>query len=272
MKKLASFLVFLLAAFSSAAGSTEDSLLQTTVQGIYSGKNMYVQNPVSSSGTGFCIHAVSVNGISDTAKIQSSAFEIDLPSFNVKKGDSVTIIFFHEAGCRPKILNTMTCVSPYAQFGKMRIDSADVLHFSCSDENGFLTYFIWQFRWNKWVKIGELAASGNPKQHEYLFDTKPFLFNGENRFRVTIPYANSSTISETVSVEKKLPAVSFTQENGSRVISFSAETMFELYDRSGNLVRKGSGRELDCSGLETKHSYWLNYDNRSEKVFLKKQE
>lgn len=270
MKKFTAALIFLLAAFSLAAGETQDSLLQTTVHGIYYGKNIYVQNPVSSSGTGFCIHAVSVNGINDTARIQSSAFEIDLPSFNVKKGDSITIIFFHEAGCHPKILNTMGCYSPSVQFGEMRIDSADVLHFNVNHEDGFPIYFIWQFRWNKWVKIGELAATGNPKQYEYGFSVKPFLFNGENRFRVTIPYANSSKFSETVSVTKILPAISFMQDSGRAVISFSAETMFELYDRSGNLVRKGFGRELDCSGLGTKNYYWLNYDNREEKIRLKK--
>ena len=49
------------------------------------------------------------------------------------------------------------------------------------------------------------------------------------------------------------------------VIEFNQETMYELYDRYGNLVRKGSGKTIEIKGLE-RNFYYLNYDNKSAKT------
>ena len=41
------------------------------------------------------------------------------------------------------------------------------------------------------------------------------------------------------------------------------ETMFELVNKYGVLVKKGEGSKVDFSGLE-KGEYWVSYDNKVE--------
>jgi hypothetical protein len=75
------------------------------LNGIYTGKNLYVQNPFSDLG-GFCITSKPVvNGSVSTALIHSSAFEIRLSDYNLKNGDSVHIVITHDDNCLPKVLN-----------------------------------------------------------------------------------------------------------------------------------------------------------------------
>jgi hypothetical protein len=46
------------------------------------------------------------------------------------------------------------------------------------------------------------------------------------------------------------------------------ETMYEIYDQYGNIVKKGFGSKLDVSNLP-KGAYFLNYDNKMGE-FVKK--
>ena len=75
------------------------------LEGNYQGKNIFVQNPFSEAGVGFCVYQVMVNNKVSTDEINSSAFEIDLGVYNFKVGDKVTIKIMHREGCTPKVLN-----------------------------------------------------------------------------------------------------------------------------------------------------------------------
>ena len=75
------------------------------LKGVYTGRNIYVQNPFSDLG-GFCVaFAPVVNGSVTTRLIHSSAFEIDLEPYHFKIGDPVEIVITHDSGCEPKVLN-----------------------------------------------------------------------------------------------------------------------------------------------------------------------
>lgn len=77
-----------------------------TLNGHYSGKNLYVQNPFRDDNT-FCTYMVTVNDTIqlDSATINKSAFEIDLRGMNFKEGATVEIKIFHNGDCSPKVLN-----------------------------------------------------------------------------------------------------------------------------------------------------------------------
>ncbi len=262
MKKAILFFLFLFAA--NVLGAQEKTILE----GIYQGKNIFVQNPVKDSGAGFCVDSVSVNGVVQKEKIQSSAFEIDFPSFKLKPGDTMEVVLYHSGNCKPKVLNPHVGGYPRCTFKKTRVDSAAVFHFVTCAENGTVTYSVQQFRWNKWVAIGEIVSSANVGDKEYTFDVTPFLFNGENKFRAVLPY--SKFVSETATYVADLPEVICDATSWCNVIAFSAETMWELYDVSGNMVKKGFSTQLDYSGLASKRPYFLNYANTTKKVKLKK--
>lgn len=77
------------------------------LEGMFQGKNLYVQNPFSPTGVGFCIDSIKVNNTHrvEAAKIKSTALEIDLIGMGFKKGDAVVIHIYHEPDCLPKVLN-----------------------------------------------------------------------------------------------------------------------------------------------------------------------
>ena len=98
MKRLISA-TFLFVFFTNSKAAT------LVVEGKYQNKNVYVQNAFSSNGVGFCAQEIKVNGKITSDETNSSAFEIDLASLQLKYGENVTIEILHKDGCTPKVLN-----------------------------------------------------------------------------------------------------------------------------------------------------------------------
>ena len=70
-----------------------------------------------------------------------------------------------------------------------------------------------------------------------------------------------------------LPEITFAPVKVQKGINFvngdkPIETMYEVYDQYGNLVKRGFGSSLDASNL-SKGGYFLNFDNKM-KEFVKK--
>jgi hypothetical protein len=72
---------------------------------VYNGENIYIQNPFSSTGRGFCVKEIIINKKSIKTEVKVSAFEIDLAKMGFKKGDKVHLEIGHEPNCLPKLLN-----------------------------------------------------------------------------------------------------------------------------------------------------------------------
>lgn len=230
------------------------------VEGKYQNKNLYVQNFNGGSGVGFCAVEVKVNGEITTDEVNSSAFEIDLSSLRLKYGEKVTIEIVHKDGCMPKVLN-MEDLKPRPTFEMitMNITSAGLLKWSAKNENGALPYIVEQFKWNKWVPVGEVDGAGTPEPHEYSFQVTAH--SGENKFRVkqvglgSVPKYSSTVILNSMS-EK--PTFSVGKNNES--INFSYDTGYEVYDIYGLITKKGYGKEIKIDNLP-KGKYYLCYDN-----------
>ena len=52
-------------------------------------------------------------------------------------------------------------------------------------------------------------------------------------------------------------------------ITFSANTMYEVYDQYGNIVKRGFASRIDITDLK-KDLYYLNYDSKLGETFLKR--
>jgi hypothetical protein len=240
------------------------------LEGNYQGKNLYVQNPFASSGVGFCAKEVTVNGQVTTDEVNSSAFEIDFKNLGLKVGDKVVVKIEHSDDCTPKVLNPEV-LKPKSTFNVtiMSVDGKNsTLKWTAKDESGKLTYTIEQFRWNKWVKVGEVDGIGTADPHDYEFKISPN--SGKNKFRVKqIDYTGQPRMSSPVDYgAADIPPVSFSPEKVKDQIFFTAPTMYEIYDEYGNIVKRGFGKDIDVNDLK-KGIYYLNYDN-SMGQFLKK--
>ena len=263
VKKLVLFLSICLAGISiSKAGVI-------VLEGNYQGKNLYVQNPFASSGVGFCAYEVTVNGQVTTDEVNSSAFEIDFKNLGLKPGDKVVVKIEHKDDCTPKVLNPEV-LKPKSTFTVQSISvdpKTSTLKWSAKDESGKLTYVVEQFRWNKWVKVGEVDGLGTPEAHDYLFKVSPN--SGKNKFRVKqIDYTGQPRLSNPTEFSSDVPAVTEGPEKVKDFVNFSLATMYEIYDEYGNIAKRGFGDKVDVTDLK-KGIYYLNYDN-SMTQFIKK--
>ncbi len=235
------------------------------IQGKYQNKNLFVQNFFGGSGVGFCAVEVKVNGQITTDEVNSSAFEIDLAALRLKYGENITVEIVHKDGCTPKVLN-MEDLKPKPTFEviTMNITSAGLLKWSTKSENGALPYIIEQFKWNKWVPVGEVDGLGTPDNHDYSFLVAPH--SGENKFRVKqvglglIPKFSASVLLNSMS-EKPSYKISKEQD----AIQFSYETGYEAYDIYGLVVKKGFGKEINIGNLLI-GKYYLCYDNQVTEI------
>jgi hypothetical protein len=259
-------ILFILAAaagLSSHAGTI-------VLEGNYQGKNIFIQNPFSEAGVGFCVFEVTVNDQIATDEINSSAFEVDMNNFGLQQGDKVVLKVKHKDGCTPVILNPEV-LKPKSTFDivKQSISPDGTFTWTTTNETGELPFIVEQKRWNKWVKVGEVMGTGKPGEHTYTFKVTPH--SGENIFRVKqVDLSKRARFSESVKhTDSASPKITWGPQKAKDEIIFSSPTMFEIYDEYGNIVKRGHADRIDVTGLK-KGLYYLNYDNTTGETFTKR--
>jgi len=262
MRLLLAFLLILSASLSFAGN--------IVLEGNYQGKNLYVRNPFAGSGVGFCTYEVTVNGSVTTDEWNSSAFEVDLTLHNLDLGDHIVVVIKHKDDCAPKVLNPEV-LNPKSTFEtqSIAISNEGILKWSTTNEAGVLAYVVEQYRWNKWVYVGEVEGAGRTGAvNNYAFKITPH--SDENKFRVKqIDYTAVPRYSPTATYMSSKPVVDFNPKKVESNIEFTAETMFEVFDVHGNIVKKGYSSQIDVTNLK-KGLYYLNFDNATSE-FIKKE-
>lgn len=256
-------IVFLCSALASSAGNI-------VLEGNYQGKNLYVRNPFAGSGVGFCTFEVTVNGSVTTDEWNSSAFEIDLSIHDLDIGDKVVVVIKHKDDCGPKVLNPEV-LNPKSTFetDKIAVGADGVLTWTTTGESGVLTYIVEQFRWNKWVYVGEVEGKGiTGKPNTYSFKITPH--SGLNKFRVKqVDYTGVPNYSPVATFNSDKIAVDFNPKKVDDFVTFTDQTMYEVYDIHGNIVKKGYSNKIDATNLK-KGIYYLNFDNSTAEFMKKK--
>lgn len=259
--RLLSIFLFLCISGIAAAGNI-------ILEGRYQNRNIFVINSLSPDGVGFCVYEVTMNGLVTSDEINSQAFEIDLSIYSLKEGDPVTVIIKHKDGCTPKVLNK-GALEPAPSFVCTKIECNDqgMLTWETTGEMGKITYYIQQFKWNKWVTVGELMGNGTKTKNVYKYQAQ--LTSGNNKFRVAQKsYEGDLRKSQTCEIVGTVAPVTFKYDKKLKTINLSSETSYELYNVFGQIVKRGRGVSIDCSALP-KGEYYLSYDNKTEK-FMKK--
>lgn len=233
---------------------------ELVLKGFYQGENIFVKNPFASSGVGFCIYEVNVNGFTTTDEINSSAFEINLNQWGLKMGEELTVIIRYKSDCKPIVVNPQA-LNAKASFTIKTIRlAANYLEWFASDERGQLPYFVEQFMWNKWVRVGEIMAVGTPGQHSYSKEVR--FHSGLNRFRLKqVDSNNNIRYSQELTFYSDVKTVTFSTDKADNQLNFSSSTMYEIYDAYGNIVFKGYGTSVKIASLK-KGLYYLNFDNQ----------
>lgn len=239
------------------------------LEGNYMGKNIYVKNPTGGAGVGFCVFEVTINGRLSPDEVNQNAFEIDFANFNLNIGDKVVINIKHRDDCTPEVLNPEV-LKPKSTFNTKQISFTNdgVLKWTTDNENGKLDYIVEQFRWNKWVKVGEVSGKGVPGTHSYSFKITPH--SGENKARVKqVDYTGKPRYSKPATFTSSVTEISIDGEKFKNTIEFQGgETMFELYDQYGTIVKRGFGKSVDISKFD-KGTYYLSFDNTTKTITIR---
>lgn len=238
---------------------------KVVLEGEYHQKNLFVNNPMSEAGVGFCVNEVRVNGDITSDEWNSSAFEIDFDQLGLDPGEEVLVEIEHKSGCDPKVLNP-DVLKPRATFKveEIEVDSNGILKWTTSNERGKLPYKVQQFKWNKWVTVGEVQGKGRKGEHEYQFETIPV--PGRNRFRVKQEGMDGNEKSSSA-VEFHSDKEEIEYEKKGQKLEFTEETAFELYNKYGELVKKGFGKNCDISNFD-QGTYYLNFGAQTKELTL----
>lgn len=230
------------------------------LEGTYQNKNVYVANSMAGSGAGFCTYEIVVNGDKSTDEVQSSAFEIDLTIYQLAFGDEVSIEIKHKEGCTPKVINP-DVLNPIPTFETTDIDisSTGTLSWTTTGEDGILPFVVQQYKWSKWVNVGEVTGIGTTESHSYSFEVN--FVSGTNKFRVMQRSHDGKVLaSPSVSITSSEPKLTHIYNKKSDEIEFSDETSYEIYDVYGQVKKKGFGRSVDVGNLD-KGDYYVSFDS-----------
>lgn len=239
------------------------------LEGNYMGKNIYVKNPNRGAGVGFCVSEVTINGRLSPDEVNQDAFEIDFENFDLKIGDKVVINIKHGDDCKPKVLNPEV-LKPKSTFKVKDIsfDKNGILNWTTENENGKLDYILEQFRWNKWVKVGEVEGIGTPGVNAYSFKLSPH--SGLNKVRVKqVDYTGKPNYSKPAEYTSNKPEITIDGDRFKDEIEFQGgETRYELYDKYGTIVKRGYGKSVDISNFD-KGTYYLSFDNKTKTITIR---
>jgi hypothetical protein len=238
------------------------------ISGIYQGKDLYVKNPVTAGGVGYCIFEVLVNGNITSDEVNSPAFAVDLAVWSLKQGEAVEIVLRCKENCDVKIINPEV-IYPNSTYEvmNMNVTPEGLLTWTTTKESSVIPYIIEQFRWNRWIKVGEVAGTGKSAENKYNFQAN--LHSGVNTFRIYQLDFKGQRTSQEVKVESSMPEVTIKNTKISSSIDFSRETDFEIYSEYGALVKTGRGTSVDASKFY-KGKYYVSFDNKGGVIVEKK--
>jgi len=240
--------------------SNVTSSQELNIKGVFKGANVYIVNPFAKTEEGFTIQSLTVNDRVYSEDMKSSAFEIDLAHMGFKLGEDLRFCIKYKDSIAPSIIN-MEAIQAVSSFElkKATIDKDQFLNWKCSNEMGSLPFNVQQYRWNKWITVGQLRGVGTYGVNHYRI--KVPIHSGENMFRIhQVDYTEKDNYSDTIQYKSRMKPVSLVNKKVKSKLRFSAPTQFEIFDLFGNLIFDGFGKEVRFDDL-IPGKYYVNYDN-----------
>jgi len=249
----------------SADVFSQDTLI---LQGRYYGKNLYVLNPSYGSDTSYCVQKVLVNNQISKDELHSNSFEVDFSLLNIMNGETVKVCIIHNHSCHPKIINpeAIELQSTFA-FVNNKVDKNGKIIWTVKGDL-YGSFTVEQFRWNKWLTVGEVNVNDTIKKN--MYGIEPKFHYGINQFRISYTDEKGNIIYSKL-IKYHPPTVKevfLTTTKVSDQIIFTDETSYEIFNEIGNFIMDGYGSKISITDLP-KGKYWVNYDDKTEMVTKK---
>lgn len=245
------------------------------IAGIYQGKNLFVQNPLSPDNKNYCVDEVYINDRKAMANVKVSAFEVDLSELEID--DPVTIRITHKDGCAPKIINPQV-IRPSGSFQIHNVVLLqNTIRWSASGETPPFVYYVENLNNGNWIVLKRIAAQG---EGEFTYSTSIGQAEPESKYRIKAQ--NSEThqtfYSKTVVYDPTQAAapidsvaiqpVTFLPKKPTHQLILSREAEYEIIDSKKKVIAKGKKQTIDIKPLKA-GTYYLKVNNQLQK-FIKK--
>ena len=235
-----------------------------SLSGVYQGKNLYIQNPPISENE-YCTQEVYVNDIKIMSHVLTSAYEIDLS--HLKMDEPVTIKILHRDDCKPKILNPQVLkINSTFQFTSFVIDERKLAWSTKGEKVGGKMY-VEHFLNNNWMVFKDISCHGSITLNNYQVEENHH--SGTNKYRIKFLEKDGQAFySKVIEFTSSRQPVTFSPKRVTTSVYLSRTIPYEVIDSYGNVVKKGTGKEIEMSSMK-EGVYYLNFDNRTEKVLKK---
>ena len=244
----------------------ESQAAELVLSGFYQGKNLFVQNPLSTDRQSFCTQEVYLNDQKVMSGIRASAYEIDLSA--LQSNDAVKVRIVHGEGCAPKVLNPQVLRSTAVAFQFLSFTvSKDAIRWDTSGEGPNSMYFVEQFISNNWLAIKTIYSKNTARSGTY--SVAPAHNAGVNRYRVKVQDQEGKVLyTREVSFSSAQETVTFYPKSVTDKITLSRAVSYEVRNVKQKTVKRGTGKEIALKELKT-GVYYLLIDSRTEKFFKK---
>lgn len=220
---------------------------QIRIDGVYRGKDLYIQNPYTNVEGSFCIAFIKVNDKRLVEEPKSSAIRLNLSRFSIN--DSLHIIIKHHSVCQPKVLNPEV-LNAGNEFEYLQItaDDAAISWVTTGELPGKGWYELFKMKLDGWVPEDSVLGKGNLDNNQYSVGVRHYA--GENRFKLVYHYGAEQVASDEFTFYSDQDPISYFPEgNVYDLITLSRPTDWVIKDYTGKIWLKGDGQDIVISNL-----------------------
>ncbi len=257
------FICFLITVllFGIQPAQAQDTLY---VEGVYRGKDLYIQNPYLNVEGAFCIESVLLNGELIMERPAVSAVKVDLSDLRIDSPVHIAIV--HSSACTPRVLNSEV-LEPGDSFRFIQTitDAATVSWVTTGEKPGRGEYVVEKWKLAGWQPIARMPAKGNLDTNQYSIAVEHYA--GDNLYRIWYIDGKDSVMSEEMSYYSDLePITFFPEDEVDDVISLSRPTDYQIKDFDGTVLLEGYGQDINVEALPY-GEYILVIENREENFY-----
>jgi len=235
-----------------------------TLDGVYRGKDIFVQNPFLGAEGSFCIDYIRVNEIKVIDAPSTSAVKIDLSGFTIDA--KIAIEIHHHGGCLPKILNPEVLdVGSVFKYLQITADDASISWVTTGEMPGDGVYVLYKLKLDGWIAIKNISGKGNLDNNQYSVGINHY--SGDNRFKLSYKYDGTETVSDEFEFYSDLEPITYYPEgNVYNMISLSRVTDYVIKNYEGEILLKGVGQDINVEPLPY-GEFTLILENRENIIF-----
>jgi len=257
LKKLYLYCLFSCLTFSLIAQEIK-------LDGVYRGKDIFIQNPYLNVEGAYCIASIIVNGNLVFENPARSAVKIDLTRFQIDS--AISIIIKHHPGCEPKILNPEVLnIGSSFEFIQITADDASISWVTTGEMPGEGRYVLEKLKIEGWEVIIQVKGKGNLDNNQY--STGVDHYAGDNKFKLKYRYNEEEIVSDEFDFYSDLdPITHYPEATVYDMISLSRPTDYVIKSYEGAVMLKGVGQDINVESLPY-GEFTLIIENREEIFF-----